>query len=423
MRVLLGFGHSRDPDKAHDLPSVRAFEREVVAFRARYPWIRDYLTWNEANHCSQPTCRNPERGGAVLPDDPQALPGLPDRRGRRARRHEDGRLGQALPEGGRQAQGDLGPAQLHRRQPLPTTGTSALLKAVKGDVWFTETGGLVMRRNGSTVPSPVHATRGGGDVVGLPPGRALPAREARVLLPLGTGSNPAADLGLRARRQERPAAARLRRPARMAARTTSRADRRARRARARGCGRPSEGGISGGGKVIGRTVTVYSLTPDPAGASRDFVDGEKLALADAGGRAGALAVNFSSLDLGGETRSAGRGRAAGDQRPADHRRDRRRDARHGAAVQRGGDPAGRAGRRRERWRAIRTRCRPAGARSRRCRRRPCRRTSPRASRRRSAASRSRRAGGLPGDGRHPRGDRDGGRGRQRPHPRDRRVLP
>jgi hypothetical protein len=66
-----------------------------------------------------------------------------------------------------------------------------------------------------------------------------------------------------------------------------------------GCGATKDEGISGGGKVIGRTVTVYSLTSDPGGAGRDFVDGEKLALADAGGRAGALAVNFSSLDLGG----------------------------------------------------------------------------------------------------------------------------
>ena len=67
-----------------------------------------------------------------------------------------------------------------------------------------------------------------------------------------------------------------------------------------GCGSASpEGGISGGGKVIGRTVTVYSLTSDPGGSNRDFVDAEKLALSDAGGRAGALAVNFSSLDLGG----------------------------------------------------------------------------------------------------------------------------
>jgi hypothetical protein len=64
-----------------------------------------------------------------------------------------------------------------------------------------------------------------------------------------------------------------------------------------GCGGASEGGIAGGGTIIGRTVTVYSLTPDPGGASADFVAGEKLALADAGGRAGALAVNFSSLEL------------------------------------------------------------------------------------------------------------------------------
>ena len=61
VRVLLGFGHSRDPRQAHTAPSVKRFEREFVKFRARYPWIRDYLTWNEANHCSQPTCRNPER--------------------------------------------------------------------------------------------------------------------------------------------------------------------------------------------------------------------------------------------------------------------------------------------------------------------------------------------------------------------------
>ena len=67
-----------------------------------------------------------------------------------------------------------------------------------------------------------------------------------------------------------------------------------------GCGSTTEGGISGGGKVIGRTVTVYSLATDPAGTNRDFVDGEKLALADAGGRAGQFSVNFNSLDLGAD---------------------------------------------------------------------------------------------------------------------------
>ncbi|MDA0181495.1 hypothetical protein OJ997_14415 [Solirubrobacter phytolaccae] len=65
-----------------------------------------------------------------------------------------------------------------------------------------------------------------------------------------------------------------------------------------GCGQEKDEGISGGGNVIGRTVTVYSLTNDPGGVSRSFVDGEKLALSDAGGKAGDFAVNFNSLDLG-----------------------------------------------------------------------------------------------------------------------------
>jgi hypothetical protein len=76
------------------------------------------------------------------------------------------------------------------------------------------------------------------------------------------------------------------------------------------CGGTTEGGISGGGKVIGRTVTVYSLANDPSGASRDFVDGQKLALSDAGGRAGHLAVNFSSLDLGSDNDEAAQAEAA-----------------------------------------------------------------------------------------------------------------
>lgn len=69
-----------------------------------------------------------------------------------------------------------------------------------------------------------------------------------------------------------------------------------------GCG--SGGGIAGGGKVIGNTVTVYSVTSAPDAANRDFVDGEKLALSDAHGRAGTLSVNFTSLDLGSDAEDA-----------------------------------------------------------------------------------------------------------------------
>ena len=65
-----------------------------------------------------------------------------------------------------------------------------------------------------------------------------------------------------------------------------------------GCGSESES-ITAGGRVIGPNVTIYSSLPDPGrGASRDMVDAQKLALMQAGGRAGELGVNFVSVDEG-----------------------------------------------------------------------------------------------------------------------------
>ena len=60
-------------------------------------------------------------------------------------------------------------------------------------------------------------------------------------------------------------------------------------------------GITGGGAVLSDTLTVYSLLPDPrTPAAADIVDGEKLALAQAGGRAGGRTVNFVSLEEGAD---------------------------------------------------------------------------------------------------------------------------
>jgi hypothetical protein len=154
MRVLLGFGHSRDPRRAHTAPSVKRFEREVVKFRKRYPWIRDYLTWNEANHCSQPTCRNPKRAAQYF----LAL-----------RRHCPGcRIvaadmldGSNLTKWATAFQKAIGKRRvtwgLHNyidANRFRTRGTKALLRAVKGDVWFTETGGIVKRVNPEKVRLP-----------------------------------------------------------------------------------------------------------------------------------------------------------------------------------------------------------------------------------------------------------------------------
>ena len=65
-----------------------------------------------------------------------------------------------------------------------------------------------------------------------------------------------------------------------------------------GCG-ASDAPITGGGRVVGDAVTVYSSLPDPGrGAARDLVEGQKLALLRADGKAGALDVNFVSVDEG-----------------------------------------------------------------------------------------------------------------------------
>ena len=68
------------------------------------------------------------------------------------------------------------------------------------------------------------------------------------------------------------------------------------------CGDPARGG----GKVAGDTLTVYSSLPLAGrldGAVPDLVRAQKLALAEAGGRAGRFDVRFVSLD---DTGAAGR---------------------------------------------------------------------------------------------------------------------
>jgi hypothetical protein len=64
VRMLVSFAASaRTPRR---LPSARAYGRAVRAFRARFPWIADLGTWNEANHVSQPTARHPGRAARLF---------------------------------------------------------------------------------------------------------------------------------------------------------------------------------------------------------------------------------------------------------------------------------------------------------------------------------------------------------------------
>src|SRR5690242_20914653 len=64
VRMLVSFAaSSRVPRR---LPSTAAYGRAVRAFRARFPWVDQLGTWNEANHASQPTARHPGRAARLF---------------------------------------------------------------------------------------------------------------------------------------------------------------------------------------------------------------------------------------------------------------------------------------------------------------------------------------------------------------------
>ena len=149
---LVSFGHSRTDRRS--LPTPDRFLYEFRRFRARYPWVTEYATWNEANHCGEPTCHRPALVAAYYRDLRRECPGchilaaemldMPNmvrwiRAFRRAARSEP------------RYWGLHNYIDANRRR---TTGTRRMLHAVKGLVWFTETGGIVSRTNPHKVTFP-----------------------------------------------------------------------------------------------------------------------------------------------------------------------------------------------------------------------------------------------------------------------------
>jgi hypothetical protein len=146
--VLLGFAHSlRSRRLARTLPSTREFESEFVRFRERYPDVRDWIVWNEANHPLSLTASRPRRaarffdavarncaGCRVVAADVLDIGGMAEwvdafKRHARARPRI----------WGLHNYGDVNRFTAH--------GTQELLDATgSGAVWFTETGGVVLHR-------------------------------------------------------------------------------------------------------------------------------------------------------------------------------------------------------------------------------------------------------------------------------------
>jgi hypothetical protein len=152
---LVSFGHSRTERRS--IPSPGRFLFEFRRFRARYPWVEEFATWNEANHCGEPTCHRPRLVAAyykqlrrecrecrILAAEVLDAPNMVSwvRRFKRAA-HAEPRYW-----------GLHNYIDANRRR---TRGTRRMLRAVKGLVWFTETGGIVSRTNRRRITFPESA--------------------------------------------------------------------------------------------------------------------------------------------------------------------------------------------------------------------------------------------------------------------------
>jgi hypothetical protein len=144
--ILVSFEHSREPKKASQLPTNAQYLKGVRAFMHRYPYVNTYSPWDEINDCSQPTCKNPRAAAGYYLTLSKACTGCTVMAAEVLDTNEPSTTVAYL----RQYQQALHGAQpklwgLHNYSDVnrhTSTGTKAVLGAVKGTVWLTETGGL-----------------------------------------------------------------------------------------------------------------------------------------------------------------------------------------------------------------------------------------------------------------------------------------
>jgi hypothetical protein len=146
VEVLVTFDRSRRPGRKGFRPDTTSLVKQFKRLRARYPFVKEWVTWNEPNLSQtasrtarqwlalQKACRTCTIVAADMVDRPNLKRWVRD----------------FIRTAHRQPKiwGLHNYADANQYTPR---ATKALLKAVKGKVWFTETGGVVKRRNGSNV--------------------------------------------------------------------------------------------------------------------------------------------------------------------------------------------------------------------------------------------------------------------------------
>jgi hypothetical protein len=138
-------GRAYAPGPACRAPSARAYREAIRTFDDRFPWVRTYSAWNEVNHISQPTFTSPKlavRYYRVLLHESRT-------RGFRvmaADLLDTANLFPYLRAFLRRAPGRPRLWGLHNYQDVnlhTSADTRRMLATVPGELWLTETGGIV----------------------------------------------------------------------------------------------------------------------------------------------------------------------------------------------------------------------------------------------------------------------------------------
>jgi hypothetical protein len=142
VRPLIAFNRNWREGGERHLPSMRAYRRSFRAFRGRYPHVRDFSAWNEANHPSQPTFNKPRAAARFYNAMRSSCPTC--------------RIVAADVLDSRTMLPWIAKFKRYARKPRiwglhnykdandgGSRHTAALLKAVRGQVWLTETGGIL----------------------------------------------------------------------------------------------------------------------------------------------------------------------------------------------------------------------------------------------------------------------------------------
>jgi hypothetical protein len=131
--------------KACRAPSAKAYKNAFARFDNAFPWVKTYSPWNEVNHQSQPTYRKPGlavRYYEVL----RKLAGKRRFKVMAADMLDTSDMAPYLRAFLRRAKGSPRLWGLHNYQDVnyrTSADTRLMLSLVPGEVWLTETGGIV----------------------------------------------------------------------------------------------------------------------------------------------------------------------------------------------------------------------------------------------------------------------------------------